>query len=79
MPVAVVEGELFDVLGLVERAEEEMLEHGVVEDRYAWLGQCALVDSAMELVVAQVVEMDIGLARIGFDRAEPSQRAQQRG
>ena len=57
MPFAVVEDELVDVLGFCRRAQEEVLENGVVEDNDARVFEGASVDVAMELIVAEVIEV----------------------
>src|ERR1051326_4964996 len=55
-----------------------MLEHGIVEDDDAGIIDRALVNFAMELVVAEMIERDVGAGGIGFDVALRFHRLEQR-
>ena len=66
MPFAVVVDELVDVCGAVERAQKEMLQHGIVQHDYAGVRQRPAVDLPMQLIVTQMIERDVGAARAGF-------------
>jgi hypothetical protein len=77
MPFAIVIDEFVHIPGFVEGAEEQVLQDGVVQDDNAGALDSLLVDRAVELIVADVVEVHVGAVRIGPDVAELLQRAQQ--
>jgi hypothetical protein len=55
-PLAVIEGELGDVLIAPESAQEEVVEYGVMEHNHARSRQCGGVDLSVQAVVADVIE-----------------------
>ena len=77
MPLAVVIDEFVYILGLREAAEEQVLKDRVVQHHDAGTREGLAIDRAMELVVADVVQVHIGLLEIGTDVAELLQRAEQ--
>jgi hypothetical protein len=78
LPFSVVVDELIDVGGAAERAEEEMMQHGVVQHHHAGLGERAAIDLAVQWIVAQVIERDVGVARVRLHAAVAAQGREQR-
>ncbi len=70
--MTVVINELGDVLPLVPAAQEEMMQHRVVQHRYARRLERVPVDFAVQWVVAQMIERNIGVAARAFTFTAPS-------
>lgn len=69
VPFAVIVDKFLDIRFAIEDTEEEMVEIGVVEDGDAGGFEGALVDVAVEGIVAEVVEMDAGAGGVQIDTA----------
>ena len=61
-PFAVVVDPLGDVLLVRERAEQEVVQHGVVQHDDSGRVERPRVDTLVQPVVAQMIEMDIGFS-----------------
>ena len=77
IPLAIVIDEFVHVFGFRQRAQKQMLQHGVVQDHHARTFDRLLINLAVQLIVADVIEMDVGMSRIRPDVAQFLQRAQQ--
>ena len=77
LPFAIVVGELVDVRLARKLAQQEMVQHGVVQHHDSRLRQCPLVDGRVQPVVAQVVERDIAARGVHFHPPVPPQARQQ--
>ena len=69
-PCTVVICKLRNVTFFSRAAQKEMLQNCVVQDRDAWFSQRALVNLAMKLIVAKLINGDIACSGIRFDRRE---------
>src|SRR5260370_41242229 len=56
-----------------------MLEHGVVQDDDAGLAFGTLIDFRVELIIAQMVESDVGLGSVDLHFSQTAQSGEQRG
>ena len=61
IPLPVVVNELVNVGAFVELAEEEVMQHSVVQDGDSGAFDRAPTDGGMQAVVAEGVEVDIGV------------------
>ena len=69
-PVAIVIDELGDIFLFVLAAQEEMMQHRVVQHRHAGRFERVPVDFAMQWVIAEMIERDIGVARVHLHRTQ---------
>ena len=58
-PFAVVEDKFFDVGRLGKRTQEEVLQHGVVQDHHSGFSQSSRIDFAMQVVIAEMIEVHV--------------------
>ena len=78
-PFAVVEDELFYVTGLIESAQKKMIQRGIVQDDHAGMGEGARVNVAVQMIVADVIERDIGVLGIDNNIAVFAEFREERG
>ena len=77
IPLAVVKNKFVDIGGFRQTAKKQMLQHCVVQDRYAWTLNGLPIDRAVQLIVADVVKMHVGVSPIGWTFAQLLERSQQ--
>src|ERR1035441_8646572 len=77
MPLAVVIDEFVHVLAFSERTEKQMLQHRIVQDRDTGTLDGLPINQAVELIVADMVQVHVSEAGIGTDVAELLQGVQQ--
>src|SRR5579872_2032235 len=78
-PLAIVVDELLDIVALAERPEKEVLEHGVVQYHDSRTLERPLVNLAVQLIVAKMVERNVGPLGRDLDVATAAKRPEQRG
>lgn len=79
MPFAVVVDELIDVGVLVELAEQEVVEDGIVEHDGAGVAERSPVDIGVEGVVAELIEGGVAVVGRDFDGAVAAEFGEQGG
>src|SRR5260370_17039453 len=79
MPFSVIEHEFLDIMLLVERGEKKGLEKGIVEDDHGGVHERAPVNFTVKLIVAQMVEPDIGAPGVHFHGPMAAERRHERG
>jgi hypothetical protein len=62
-PLSVVIRELIDVLTLRAAAEHQMVKDSVMQNNHAWFPQRPCIHSGVELVVADVIQLNIRFLR----------------
>ena len=61
-PLPVVVNELVDILLARQAAEKEVLQHGIVQDDHARTFQRTAIDGRVQLIVAEVIQIDVSIA-----------------